>query len=158
LAKLILFALLFGFWFGLSGQTQPFLLGGGVVTCALIVGYMIRQQATVWDWPPRALALAAVTYLPWLLWQIVVANARVIYLTLHPSLPITPCVVKLPCTLKTPLGRTIYANSITLTPGTVSVSLEEDGIVVHALTREDADGLLDGQMHDRVARLEQVAL
>lgn len=158
MAKLLLFALLFGFWFGLSGQTKPFLLGAGLITCAAIVGFMAKRQASIWSWPPQALILAVVTYLPWLLWQIVVANFRVIYLTLHPSLPITPCVVEVPCTLTTPLGRAIYTNSITLTPGTVSVSLLADTIVVHALTRADADGLLSGEMHDRVARLERAAL
>lgn len=158
MAKLFLFLLLFGFWFGLSGQTQPFLLGGGLLTCGLIVGYTIRYDIKLWDWPPRALAYAVVTYLPWLLWQILVANVRVIYLTLHPAMPISPCVVKVPCTLKTPLGRTIYTNSITLTPGTVSLSLEDDGILVHAISREDADGLLTNEMHDRIAKLEQVAL
>jgi multicomponent Na+:H+ antiporter subunit E len=156
-AKLLLFLLLFGFWFGLSGQTKPFLLGCGLLTCGVLTAISIRFEAEIWGWSPRALALAVVTYLPWLLAQIVAANVRVIYLTLHPALPIAPCMVRVPCTLTTPLGRTIFANSITLTPGTVSVALEEGAILVHAITRADADSLLSGEMHDRVARLEQVA-
>jgi multicomponent Na+:H+ antiporter subunit E len=157
LAKLLLFLLLFGFWFGLSGQTKPFLLGCGIAICALLTALSVKSKAEVWGWSPVALVLAVVTYLPWLLMQIVAANVRVIYLTLHPSLPIAPCMVRVPCTLKRPLGRTIFANSITLTPGTVSVALEESTILVHAITRADADSLLSGEMHDRVARLEKVA-
>ena len=70
------------------------------------------------------------------------------------QLPIAPRIVRVNGTQKTDLCRVIFANSITLTPGTVSLDLDEEDIVVHALTEEAADDVQSGDMDSRVTALE----
>jgi len=82
------------------------------------------------------------------------ANINVTLRILKPGLPISPTLVKVRPSQKTDLGRVIYANSITLTPGTVSVEMDEDTIVVHAISREGTEELKDGDMDRRVTAME----
>ena len=96
----------------------------------------------------------AALYAPWLAWAIVKANMDVTRRILSPSMPISPTLVEVPATQHNQLGQVIFANSITLTPGTVSVDVEDGIITVHALTREAADELATGEMDRRVTRLE----
>jgi len=69
---------------------------------------------------------------------VIVSSLQVAYLALHPAMPISPGMVRYPLALKKDLSKVILANSITLTPGTLTVLMEEDEIVVHALTEENA--------------------
>jgi len=96
------------------------------------------------------------SYMPWLLWQIVLANIDVAYLVWHPKQNIAPRIIKVPFSMRTSLGTMIYANSITLTPGTITVSVDETKgeMLVHALSDKAAEGLLSGEMHERVKKLE----
>lgn len=95
-------------------------------------------------------------YIPWLIWAIIKANIDVAKRILNPRLPIAPRIVRVTGTQKTDLCRVIFANSITLTPGTVSLDLDEEDIVVHALTKEAADDVQSGDMDRRVTTaLEQ---
>jgi multicomponent Na+:H+ antiporter subunit E len=96
-----------------------------------------------------------ILYLPWLLKEILVSNLTVARLVLRPKLRVTPCVVRVKATQRGEGARVLFANSITLTPGTISVATESDAIIVHALTREIADGLLGGEMDRRVTALER---
>ena len=73
---------------------------------------------------------------------------------LSPSLPITPTMIRLRASQKTDAARVLYANSITLTPGTVTVDIHDNVILVHALIREAAEGLAEGEMDRRAAALE----
>jgi multicomponent Na+:H+ antiporter subunit E len=75
---------------------------------------------------------------------------------LSPSLPISPTIIHVRASQKSDLGKVIYGNSITLTPGTVAIDIDGDKIEVHALTREAAQALRDGDMDRRVTRLEGV--
>ncbi len=84
------------------------------------------------------------------MWQIVIANIDVARRVLSPSLPISPTLIRVKASQSTDLGQAIYANSITLTPGTISIDVEDGEILVHALTREGAQSLLDGEMDRRV--------
>lgn len=147
-------AVLFGFWVLLSFElTNPFLLGSGLVTAGAAAAVAIRRDLV----PEGTLAFharALVTYLPWLLWQIAAANIRVIRVVWSPKLPIDPRLVEVPCSLSTNLGRAIYANSITLTPGTVTIRVEHDKLLVHALTAQDEADLLNGAMESRIKLLE----
>ena len=74
---------------------------------------------------------------------------------LDPKLPISPRAITLPLSQRTDIGRVTYANSITLTPGTVSIDLGEDFVRVHALTSEGAQALIEGEMDRRVTALER---
>ena len=71
-----------------------------------------------------------------------------------PALPISPTMVRVKTSQKTQVGQVTYANSITLTPGTISVAIAGDEILVHALTREGAQGVADGDMDRRVTAFE----
>jgi multicomponent Na+:H+ antiporter subunit E len=103
---------------------------------------------------PVELPLRALGYLPWLLWEIMKANLHVAGRILRPRMSISPSLVKVRCTQTHDIGRVIYANSITLTPGTVSVDTHGNEITVHALTAEAAQDLLEGSMDRRVTRME----
>ena len=91
----------------------------------------------------------------WLLRQIVKANLAVTKIILSPRLPISPTVVRVRAGQKSDLAKVIYANSITLTPGTVSINLDDDHIEVHALTTRMAADLQTSEMERRVSRLEK---
>lgn len=150
-------ALLIVFWAVLSFElTQPFLVASGLLT-AFLVARASKRTGLIPDGSPVMHVRTVITYTPWLLWQIIVANVRVILLVWHPKLPIDPRVVEIPCSLKTNLGRAIYANSITLTPGTVTIEVEHDKLLIHALTAADEAGLNEGTMESLIKQLEPSA-
>ncbi len=149
-----LYAALFGVWLLLSGMFDPFFLALAAVSCALVVYIALRMDLVDHEGQPVHLTWRFFTYLPWLAWQIVVANADVARRVLNPRLPIDPVLKWVPSSQRTDLGRVIYANSITLTPGTVSTTVEADRIEVHALTREGLAELERGDMDARVRALE----
>ena len=84
-------------------------------------------------------------------------DLRVIRIVWHPRMPIAPRMVRVPCKLATGTGRMVYANSITLTPGTVTVVAGPKEFLVHALTEGDARDVLAGDMQRRVQELEPKA-
>jgi len=148
----------FVLWLLLSGYFDvPLLLSFGVLSCALavLVAWRVEVIAPEERSPRLRLNVHALGYWPWLLWQVVLANLDVAKCILDPSLPIRPMMIGLRPSQRSDLGRVIYANSITLTPGTVTTSLSGDSLEVHALTREGADELLAGDMDRRVAGLER---
>lgn len=144
-----------GLWLLLSGYYHdPLLLGLGVVSVILTV-YIARRMGVVDEegFPmqtlPRALA-----YWPWLLIEIVKSNIAVLYVLAQPRMPVRLSVQSVKPTQKTDLGRVVHANSITLTPGTVTLAVAEDEIIVHALTEASAAGLHTGEMDRRVTAIE----
>jgi multicomponent Na+:H+ antiporter subunit E len=153
----ITFTILFFFWIHLSGQFDIFHLTLGVISCALvsrISGNLLFRKKRVrstylWE------ILRFLKYLPWLLYQIVLANIHVAYLVLHPNMPplIDPHIIKFKVRLKTDIGLTTFGNSITLTPGTITVLIHEGFFYVHAINQKVADDLLTGEMEDRVAQI-----
>ncbi len=146
---------LFGVWLLWSGHFKdPLLLGLGVVSCALVVAIALRMDTVDHEGHPMHLVGRAVVYWPWLLWAIIKANIDVALRILSPRLPISPTMVEVQTSQKSALGQVIYANSITLTPGTVSVDLTDGMIIVHALSRESAEALMDGEMDRRVTVME----
>ena len=96
----------------------------------------------------------AITYWPWLLWEIVKANIDVSRVIIKKEPSISPILFRIPADQGTELGQVTYANSITLTPGTVSIAVGEGMIDVHALTQEAADDLKTGRMNERACRFE----
>lgn len=150
-------AVLFGFWVLLSGFFTPFLLGAGLVSAVVVV--VVTRRMGVLDSEGHALHLAvrALTYWPWLIWEVVKSAWDVTKLIVDPKLPISPTLLTVTATQRTPLGITIYANSITLTPGTISVELTGNAILVHAITRGGADGLAGGDMDRRATIFEGTA-
>ena len=146
-------AILFAFYLALSGQWgNVFLVGCGAVASVLVALAMTRIEPKLLE-HPFAVGRCLLLYAPWLALQILVANLKVMRAVWTPG-RVRPRVLRVPCKLDGGLARAIYANSITLTPGTVSMLLEGDSILVHALTPEDAEGVASGAMHDRVRALE----
>ena len=97
--------------------------------------------------------VSLVRYLVHFFRALVIANLDVARRVLSPSLPIRPAVVEVKTELTSPLGRMLLANSITLTPGTLVIDVLDDRLLVHAMTREGAEALEEGEMNRRVARL-----
>jgi multicomponent Na+:H+ antiporter subunit E len=93
-------------------------------------------------------------YWLWLLREIIISSLEVAKLILKPSLPISPMVVVLEAETKTDVGHVILGNSITLSPGTVTLDLHEGKILIHCLTSESATELLKGEANRRAAALE----
>jgi multicomponent Na+:H+ antiporter subunit E len=149
-----LFVVLALLWLGWSGHFTPLLLGLGAASSLAVVLFSLRMRIVDREGAPLELAIRIPLYAPWLLWQVFKANLDVSRRILTPRMPIQPRVIRVKAGQSTDLGRVIYANSITLTPGTVSLRLEGDEIVVHALSRQAADELLGGAMDRRVTRTE----
>ncbi len=146
--------LLFGVWLLLSGFFEPLLLGLGVVSCLVVVLIAHRMDVIDREGHPIHLAWRIVIYWFWLALEIVKSNIDVARRILDPKLPIHPMLIRLPASQKSELGLVIYANSITLTPGTVSVQVEVGEILVHAIAEEPAEALRQGDMDRRVSAVE----
>lgn len=95
-----------------------------------------------------------ITYVPWLVSEVIKSNIDVAKRIWQKDMPISPTVVTVPASQKTALGLVIHANSITMTPGTLSIDVAPDEIEVHALAVETLEGLQDGVMDRKVRKLE----
>lgn len=148
---------LFALWLLLSGHYTPWFLflGAG----STIVSVYIAHRMDVADEegvPVIHLTLRIVTYVPWLIWEVLKSNFTVARIVLSPGLPISPTVTRFRALQKTDLGRVIMANSVTMTPGTVTVAVTGEDLHVHALYGGAVEGIEDGPMNRRVAGLERV--
>jgi multicomponent Na+:H+ antiporter subunit E len=150
-----LFVVLLVVWVLLSGQFTVMHLSAGVLSSLFVTFIALRKKISEKNGISLRIFPTLFTYWPWLLYKIIMANLDVAYRVWHPRLPISPRYVKAPYTTKTDIGTVTYANSITLTPGTITVSIDGRYLLVHALTRESAEELLDGEMLDRVKNLER---
>jgi multicomponent Na+:H+ antiporter subunit E len=157
-ARIELFVLLLAFWLLLSDERTPLMLGIGVVSAAGITwltgGFFARVAATAS--PLRTAPLRAwrtARYSVWLLGRVMAASVEVAWLVIHPRLPIEPGFVRFRTSLRSPLARTTLANSITLVPGTLTVRVEGDEFLVHALHPSSAEDLRTGAMQRRVAHV-----
>lgn len=153
---LVLLLILACFWLALSGFFKPLLLILGALSCLFVAWITLRKSliGTEQSLLTQLYWGRWIRYLLWLVWQIIKSTIDVSGRILNPAMPITPTVDRVPAEL-TDLGKVIYANSITLTPGTVSIDLTDDDIVVHSLTRDGMDELKDGEMYRRVRELER---
>ena len=149
-----LWVVLFALWLLLSGHYQPLFLTFGVATCTLAVGVAYRMGTLDDESAPFHLAWRAVAYVPWLVWDILRCNVQVARTILSPKLRIDPAIVHFRASQRTDLGKFVYANSITLTPGTVTTGIVGDDFEVHALSRGLADGSEENEMNRRVTALE----
>jgi len=139
------------FWTLLSGYWIPLIIALGVGSIVLCVYIAHRLDVCDHEGHPIHLALPGLTYLPWLLKEIVLSNITVAKAILSGN--IQPQVLEVAATQSDELGQTVYANSITLTPGTISISLYEGDITVHSLLDETAEGLAGGEMNARVCKM-----
>ncbi len=141
-------------WLLLSGHFEPLILGLGLASCVAVVAITRRMDLIDREGHPIHLTRRAVGYWLWLGGEIVKANIDVAKRVLAPRMSISPTVVRLAASQKSDLGLVIYANSITLTPGTISIDVEPGEILVHALSRDAATALEGGDMDRRVSQVE----
>ncbi len=141
-------------WLLFSGHYDRLLLSLGFGSTLVAVAIALRMDIVDRETYPVPLNLRALTYWFWLAWEVVKANLDVARRILSPSLPISPNVVLVKASQRTDLGRVTFGNSITLTPGTITIDLEGDTLEVHALTREAAEILQAGEMDRRVTEME----
>lgn len=146
---------LFAFWLLLSGYFVPFLIGSGAVVVLAVVWFARRMDVADSEGHPIHMVLRALfSYWPWLAWEIVKSAWAVSRIIIDPRLPISPTLVRFKPRQRSAVGLVTHANSITLTPGTISVEVRPQEFLVHALTREGAHAVQDSEMDRRVAQLE----
>jgi multicomponent Na+:H+ antiporter subunit E len=160
--------MLFTFWIILSGKFDAFHLGIGAVSAVCItlgtrrllllppaIGPAQTHPVDVMPW--RRLLL----YVPWLIWQIVMSSLLVAVVVVHPKMPIQPRLVRFRTPLPHDLARLTLATSITMTPGTVTLDVQGDEFLVHALTETSAQALMsvqeEGSMQSQVLSLYNTA-
>ena len=154
LRLLILFFLTTGLWLALSGHFDPLLLSLGLLSAATVTLVSHRMGVIDAEGQPLELMPGLLRYAPWLTKEIVRGCIDVAWRIVQPSLPIQPTIIRVPANQRTVTGRVSFANSITLTPGTISLDVLEKQIEVHALTAESAAALESGEMGKRVEHLE----
>lgn len=148
---------LFAFWLALSGHYTPVLVASGAACAILCLLAGLRMRVVDTEGHPIELFVRAVTYVPWLANEVTKSAWAVTKIILHPRLPISPTMTVVRASQRTTVGVATYANSITLTPGTITVGVDGNDLVVHALVREGALDLEAGGMDGRVSRYEGTA-
>lgn len=142
------------FWLLISGHYNTLILALGVVSIAFIIYIAHRMDVVDHEAQPIHLSLKFPSYILWLIKEIIVANLTVVKHVWLGNDSISPTMKTVTASQRTDVGKVIYANSITLTPGTVSVNLDDDQIMVHALLEESIEDLQSGEMDRRVTQLE----
>ena len=134
-----LLAALVVFWYTMSGMNEPLILGFGAISIIITMVLSWRLNVIDSDSSPYGRVVQFLVYWAWLFIEILKANWRVIQACVKADLDINPALVKVKTVCRSDLAKTTFANSITLTPGTVTVSVEGDKLLVHALYEEDAE-------------------
>lgn len=142
------------FWLINSGHYTALILSLGVLSIATVL--YIAHRMDVVDHESQAIhfTLKLPSFYVWLSKEIVLSNILVVKHIWLGNESISPTLARIKTKQKTDVGKVIYANCITLTPGTVTVAIEGDEFLVHALVRESIADLESGEMDERVAQLE----
>jgi len=142
------------FWLLMSGDFGILNLALGLASSLIVVAISSRMDVVDQESQPFHLTTRLPMYWGWLARQVIKSNLDVTCRIWGLGCAISPNVAKLSLSQETALGKVIYANSITLTPGTVSLQVEDDEILVHSLSLEDIATLQHGEMDRRVRDLE----
>ena len=141
---------LFVFWLLLSGFIQPLLLSFGAFSVAIVLYVLKRMDEVDHELRPLSSGLKMVRYLAWLLGEIATSSVHVTRLIWGSPDKVSPALAKIDAKNVSPDKRVLYANSITLTPGTLSVDLEDGEITVHALQKSSIEELEQGEMERKI--------
>ena len=144
---------LFGFWLAWSGHYSVLITSLGAASCLFIVWLTRRMDILDKEAVPFHMVPRVFFYWIWLFKEIGKANWDLMKVIFSPKLNIQPNVFAAKATQKTDVGLVTYANSITLTPGTVTIDIDDDTFIVHALTDDFREGVLSGEMDARVSAL-----
>lgn len=148
--------LLAAFWLILSGHYTPLLLTFGAISVALVTWLSFRAELPSDSGSAIRFALRLPRYLPWLAKEVLISSVSVVRTVWTPRPAIQPTIERVPVHDLSVLSQVLYANSITLTPGTLSLSIDDDGVEVHGLKPEYLADLHSERMLTRVRRLEAV--
>ena len=153
LRQFAVFVMLFAFWLVFSGHFDAFHISLGLICCIAVatLSYDLLLPDTLSS-RTAMIAWRFVQYTPWLLYEVVVANLHVLALVLQPG-RIRPQVVRFKTGLKSDLAKVTLANSITLTPGTITMDVDDDEFYVHAVSDEAAQSVKSDDMERRVAHV-----
>lgn len=150
-----LFITLLAFWLLNSGHYSLLILSLGLASIVLVLIIAHKMDVVDQESQPLHLTRNIFGYYIWLIKEIIQANITVVKHIWLGEQSISPTLKKIKISQQTDMGKVIYANSITLTPGTVAIDLFEDEIIVHALLYKDIESLEVGEMDRRVTRLER---
>lgn len=142
--------LLFALWLGLSGQINVMLVSVGLVSTLVILYIAYRMDKIDNEIYPAHLTILLLRFWLFLAREVIIANIDVIRRIFKPGKNISPQLFELPLTLEADVSRVIYANAITMTPGTVSANLDKKTITIHTLSIEAAEDLSSGRMASAV--------
>ncbi len=151
----LFFGGLIAVWVVFSGFLDPFHLSLGIVSCAIVSWLssdLLFEDRSISLKRRLVQAFRCLHYLVWLMWQIVLSNIAVLRLALRGRKALQPQIVRYVTPLKTDFEKFILANSITLTPGTVTIKILGDTFYIHAVDDGSAAGL-NGEMDRRIARI-----
>ena len=151
--RAIVFLILLGFWLIFSGHFDAFHISLGVA-CAALVSFFSYDLLLPAPSSTNKLRKGwrFLRYVPWLIYQVLLANIHVVYLVLFPA-KIRPQIVRFKTTLVSDLAKVTLGNSITLTPGTITMDITDGEFSIHALSDKVAKDLLSGEMERRVAHV-----
>jgi multicomponent Na+:H+ antiporter subunit E len=151
---------LFVLWLLMSGIYKPLIVWLGVAS-ALIAMFVVRRMDVAADTGRLEIKLkpfATIRYLSWLMVEIVKSNWAVSKIILSPNMTLNRHHFYVPCTQKTDLGQATFANSITLTPGTITVDVEDGSFLVHTVSYSDDSLSALADMDARVSKIESAVL
>ena len=132
--RLVFVAAMVALWFLLSGYfTKATLVAFGAFTVAVTLWFAERAEVVDREGVPTSVFPRILPYMSWLLLEIGKANVAVAQEVIKRDMKLAPKLYRVPATQKSDLTRTIFANSVTLTPGTVTVDVREDALLIHAL-------------------------
>lgn len=153
----VTFIISMAFWFALAGIPDFVSLTLGIISSifvSLISGkFLFGNTDNVKKFILRAPRM--IGYFFFYLKDITLANIDVAYRVLHPKMPIDPCIIEYETKLKSDFGITVAANSITITPGTVTVDIVNGKLFVHAIVPELAESIVDGELDSRIMRFAE---
>jgi multicomponent Na+:H+ antiporter subunit E len=152
-----LFVALYLFWLLLSGFFTAFLMSAGVGSALAVVWFARRMDLVDSEGHPIHLGPKVALYWAWLLREIVKSAWDVSKIILNPKLPISPTLVRFKPSQQTDVGLVIHANSITLTPGTITIEASAEEFLVHGITRRGAKGTVQSEMDRRITACEDKA-
>lgn len=153
------FITLFVFWLVLSGHYQAKFIVLGALSAGLVTFLTHDLVSSVFEHAQREKTDFQLTflrighflaYLPWLLSRIVLANVQIAYIVVNPRMPIDPAFLQFRTRLQKTLAQVIVANSITLTPGTITVNLKDGRYIVHALVPSATKEILEAKLQNKV--------
>lgn len=151
---LFLFSVLCGFWFVFSGYDEPFFIISGIISCliAVLLSFVLYKEP---DRFSPYINVRGIVYGFWLLREMFRSALDVSKRVWQVEPDISPSLTWISCSQDDDVGKAIYGTSITLTPGTVCVDIENDLMLIHSLTKEGASSLMEQEMDTRVTGIKR---